>query len=206
MALKILCSGHLVRHPVGGLSWHHLQYLLGFRRLGYDVRFFEHFGWPNSCFDPERNLMVSDPSFGIRYVQRMFARCALEICWSYIAEDGTSFGMSREELGDFCRDCDIYFNLSNVNWIRELEQCRCRVLVDTDPVFTQIGVHGLDLEFSKYHALFTYGERVHQSGCSMPTGNARWFPTRQPVVLDQWPNTRGDSSASFSTVINWTSY
>jgi hypothetical protein len=28
-----------------GLSWHHLQYLAGFDRLGHEVMFVEHFGW-----------------------------------------------------------------------------------------------------------------------------------------------------------------
>ena len=78
--------------------------------------------------------------------------------------------------------------------------------MDTDPVFTQVGTQGVDFRFSEYDALFTYGERVHQIGCSMPTAGKCWLPTRQPVVLDQWPVTPGDASAPFSTVINWTSY
>ena len=191
---------------MGGLSWHHLQYLLGFDRFGHEVVFFEHYGWPKSCYDPDRQAMISDPAFGIAYVKRIFARCNLDIRWTYLAENGTTFGISREELSDFCRDCDIYFNLSNINWIPELEQCRRRALVDTDPVFTQIGTHGVDFHFSKYDALFTYGERVHQIGCSMPTADRHWLPTRQPVVLDQWRATPGNAWASFSTVINWTSY
>ena len=35
MHLNILCSGYLVRYPLGGQSWHHLQYLVGFRRLKF---------------------------------------------------------------------------------------------------------------------------------------------------------------------------
>ena len=86
---------------MGGLSWHHLQYLLGFDRLGHEVVFFEHYGWPNSCYDPERNAMVSDPAFGIAYAKRMFARYKLDIRWTYLAESGTTFGISREELMRF---------------------------------------------------------------------------------------------------------
>jgi len=41
MSLKIVCSGHLVRFPLGGHSWHHLQYLVGFQRMGHEVTFFE---------------------------------------------------------------------------------------------------------------------------------------------------------------------
>jgi hypothetical protein len=114
--------------------------------------------------------------------------------------------MPRERLAELCSECDVYFNLSNINWIPELEQCRRRVLVDTDPVFTQIGGHGLGGPFSRYHALFTYGENVHRAGCDMPTGGAHWFPTRQPVVVDLWPVEAGDPSAPFTTVVNWSAY
>ena len=159
-----ICSGYLVRHPVGGLSWHHLQYLVGFRQLGHEVTFVEDYGWPNSCYDPARNVMTSDPSYGIAYARHLMRRFALDESWCYLAENGTAYGLSRAQLADVCAGCDLYVNLSNVNWIPELEQCRRRVLVDTDPVFTQIGAHGIGPPFSWYDARFTYGENVHRSG------------------------------------------
>ena len=204
--MKILCSGYLVRYPVGGLSWHHLQYLIGFLRLGHEVAFFEDYGWSKSCYDPMRGDMTSDPSYGVAYLQDLLSRYGLEDRWCYLAEDGTAYGMSREQLAQICRESDIYLNLSNINWIPELRECRCRVLVDTDPVFTQIGGFGVGGPFSRYHALFTYGENVHRSSCEMPTGGVRWMPTRQPVVLDLWPVDAGNSVAPFTTVMNWSAY
>ena len=206
MSLKIVCSGHLVRHPLGGHSWHHFQYLVGFLRLGHDVTFFEDYGWPNSCYDPERSDMTADPSYGIAYLKKLFESHGLGDRWCYIAENGSVHGMPREHLAQACRESDVYLNLSNINWIPELEQCRRRVLVDTDPVFTQIGGFGIGGAFSRYQALFTYGENVHRPGCSMPTGGVRWLPTRQPVVLDLWPVETGFTSAPFTTVMNWSAY
>ena len=206
MHLNILCSGYLVRYPLGGQSWHHLQYLVGFKRLGHDVTFFEHYGWPESCFDPARNIMTSDPSYGVAYLQRILRAYGLNDRWCYLAEDGTAYGMPRKRLAKICRECDVYFNLSNINWIPELEYCPRRVLVDTDPVLTQIGGFGLGGPFSRYHALFTYGANVHQPGCEMPTGGFRWLPTRQPVVLDLWPTAAADRFAPFTTVMNLTAY
>jgi hypothetical protein len=174
--------------------------------LGHEVTYFEDYGWPNSCYDPARNVMTADPSYGIAYLLDLLRPHGLDNRWCYLAEDGTVHGMSRGRLAQLCHECDVYFNLSNINWIPELEQCRCRVLVDTDPVFTQIGGHGLGGPFSRYHVLFTYGENVHRSGCDMPTGGVRWLPTRQPVVLDLWPVTAGDPCAPFTTVMNWTAY
>jgi hypothetical protein len=202
MRLNIICSGYLIRYPLGGLSWHHLQYLVGFQRLGHNVTFFEHYGWPDSCYDPARNVMTSDPSYGISYLKKVLDTYGLVNDWCYLAEDGSEHGMPRERLAQRCREADVYFNLSNINWIPELEDCRRRVLVDTDPVFTQTG-HGVGGPHSRYDLLFTYGENVHQPDCTMPTGGARWIPTRQPIVLDLWSVERGSSSAPFTTVMNW---
>jgi hypothetical protein len=206
MALKIVCSGHLVRHPLGGHSWHHLQYLVGFRRLGHEVTFFEDYGWPESCYDPSRDEMTSDPSYGIAYLLKLLRPHGLEDRWCYLAEDGTAYGMPRERLAQLIRECDVYFNLSNINWIPELEACRRMALVDTDPVFTQLGGHGMGGPFSRYHTLFTYGENVHRPGSDMPTGGARWLPTRQPIVPDLWPVEPGYPAAPFTTVMNWSAY
>jgi hypothetical protein len=206
MSLKILCSGHLVRYPLGGHSWHHLQYLIGFQRLGHEVTFFEDYGWPNSCFDPARNVMSADPGYGINYMMRLFERYGLQNRWCYLAEDGTAHGLTRKRLAQACREADIYFNLSNINWIPELQECRRRALIDTDPVFTQIGAHGMGGPFSRYDALFTYGENVHQAGCEMPTAGAQWIATRQPIVLDLWPVRKGSPAAPFTTVMNWSPF
>lgn len=205
MALKILCAVHLVRHPVGGHSWHHFQYVVGLRRLGHRVAFFEDYGWPNSCYDPDAGLMTADPGYGLAYLRRLLDAHQYDGEWCYLAEDGSIHGMPRDRLADWCRDADLFVNLSNINWVPELELCRRRVLVDTDPVFSQIGAHGLGKPFAWYDALFTYGENVHQPGCTMPTAGERWLPTRQPVVLDLWPVTKGDPSGRLTTVMNWSS-
>jgi hypothetical protein len=203
MALRIICSGHLVRYPLGGHSWHHLQYLVGLRRLGHQVTFVEDYGWPNSCYDPARCVMTADPGYGLTYVRELLDRHGLADDWCYLAEDGTAHGMPRERVADLCRQADLYVDLSHVNWIPEFEHCRRRVLVDTDPVLTQIGAHGLGKPLSWYHRRFTYGENVHQPGSEMPTAGERWMPTRQPVVLDLWPVEAGDRHAPLTTVMNW---
>ncbi|MFN7926408.1 MAG: hypothetical protein U0Y68_00395 [Blastocatellia bacterium] len=206
MSLRVVCSGYLLRYPLGGMTWHHAQYLLGLQRLGADVTYFEDYGWPNSCYDPDRNEMTSDPQYGIAYWQEFLRTLGVELQWCYLAEDGTAFGITREELAAQCEASDLYLNLSNINWIPELEQCRRRVLIDTDPVFTQIGGHGLGGAFTNYHTLFTYGENVQRTDCSMPTAGVNWLPTRQPVVLDLWPVTEGNKNAPLTTVMNWSAY
>lgn len=149
--------------------------------------------------------MTSDPAYGIGYLRRVLPPVFANR-WCYLAEDGSSFGISREELTQACLESDVYLNLSNINWIPELELCKRRVLIDTDPVFTQIGGFGIGGRFSRYQACFTYGENVHKAGCEMPTAGVRWLPTRQPVVLDLWPASPGDPNAAFTSVMNWSAY
>ena len=56
VGMKIVWSGLQIRHPLGGHSWQHLQYLVGLRCLGHEVTYFENYGWPNSsCCDPARD-------------------------------------------------------------------------------------------------------------------------------------------------------
>lgn len=207
MSLRIVCSGYLIRYPLGGFSYHHLQYLIGLVRLGHHVTYFEDFGWPCSCYDPRQDLMMGDPDYGIAYFQKLREEFALhDVPWCFLAEDGVARGMARDDLVDAIRQCDLYLNLSNINWIDELEHCRRRVLIDTDPVFTQIDGHGMRQQLERHHVHFTYGQNVHDAGCTMPTAGLRWQPTRQPVVLDLWPAFAGQPDAPITTVMNWSAY
>jgi hypothetical protein len=176
------------------------------RRLGHLVTYFEHYGWPTSCYDAGEDVMTADPGYGTRYLTSLLEAYAPNQDWCYLAEDGTNHGMPRERLGQLCAEADIHLNLSNINWVPELEQCRRRVLVDTDPVFTQIGAHGIGGPFARYDRLFTYGENVHKLGCCMPTGGSRWLPTRQPIVLDLWNANGADPFGPFTSVFNWSAY
>lgn len=203
MSLKLLCAGYLIRHPVGGHTWHHLQYLAGLRRLGHDVLFVEDYGWPGSCYHAGDDAYTDDPSFGIAYLRAALRPFGLEDAWCFLAADGRAHGRTREELAAFCAECDALLNLSGMNWLEEFRLCRRRVLVDTDPVFTQIGSHGMAGPLANYHVLFTYGENVHRPGCDMPTAGARWLPTRQPVVLDSWRPSPPPAAAPVTTVMNW---
>src|SRR5262249_24580090 len=161
---------------------------------------------PNFCYDPLRDSWTHDPSYGIAYLLDLFRLYDLDERWCYIAEDETCYGMNRRILATAFQECDLFLNLSNINWIPEIELCPRRILVDTDPVFTQIGAHGLGGPFSNYHACFTYGENIHQPGCDMPTCGHTWLPTRQPIALDIWRIEASNPSAPFTTVMNWTAF
>src|SRR5262245_29757198 len=81
--LRIIVLGYLIRGPLGGIAWHHLQYVLGLARLGHDVFFVEDSDDSPSCYDPVRNAMGVDPTYGLAFAARAFKRLGLKDRWTY---------------------------------------------------------------------------------------------------------------------------
>ena len=81
--MRIIVLGYVVRGPIGGMAWHHLQYVLGLTRLGHDVYFFEDSNDYPSCYDPRRNCIQADPTYGIAFASRAFDSLDLSENWGY---------------------------------------------------------------------------------------------------------------------------
>ena len=206
--MRIVVLGWLVRGPLGGMAWSPLQYLLGLRSLGHEVWFFEHGDdWP-SCYDPERQEMVSDPSYGLGFVERTLDRLGLGGRWAY--HDDRWHGPLADEADEIGRAADVVVDVSGVNsprdWLREPP---VRILIDTDPGFTQVR-HLTDPaareRAAAYTHHFTFGELFGRPGCLMPDDGFSWRPTRQPVALDHWPVAPPAPEAPFTTVMTWDAY
>jgi hypothetical protein len=210
--LRIIVLGYIVRGPLGGLTWHHLQYVLGLAALGHTVHFLEDSGDYPSCYDPSLNVTGADPSYGLRYAADVFARAGMPQCWAFHdAIAGAWHGPRAGDMQRLCREADLVLNLSGVNPLRDwLRGIPSRVLVDTDPVFTQVRhlMQPDDMDTARRHtAFFTFGENFGQPDCTMPDDGLPWQPTRQPVVLDQWAVSRAARiDAPFTTVMQWDSY
>jgi len=53
--------GYIVRCPIGGMAWHHLQYVMGLSAMGHDLLFLEDSGDdPWACYDPQRGVTDQD--------------------------------------------------------------------------------------------------------------------------------------------------
>ena len=206
--MKIVVLGYIVRGPLGGLVWHHLQYVLGLVRLGHDVTFVEDSDdHPWSCYDPKRHVTDTDPSHGLRVAAELFGRVGLADRWAYHdAHRSHWHGPLAERAAAICGRAELVLNLGGVNPVRPwLAGAPARVLVDTDPVFTQIR-HLHDeaaRERAGQHTSFlSFGENVE----NLPDDGLPWRPTRQPVVLDLWRATPGPDDGRFTTVMQWESY
>ena len=207
--LRILVLGYIVRGPMGGMAWHHLQYVLGLAKLGHEVYFLEDSGDdPWACYDPTRNVTDDNSSYGLQFLAQLLERVGLGDRWAYYDALATRwYGPAGNKVPSLCSSADFVLNLSGSNPLRPWTlKVPVRVYIDTDPVFTQVR-HLSDsarLERASRHtAFFSFGENIEHGTATVPADGFAWQPTRQPVVLDVWPVTPGPDSGRYTTVMQW---
>src|SRR5947209_14052970 len=99
MAKTIVISGSLAQKPgYGGHTWVFLQYLLGFKRLGWDVLFIDALE-PAMCIDEDGRRCKLDQSWNLRYLLRVTERFGLGQLFALITNRGERFvGLSRSQV------------------------------------------------------------------------------------------------------------
>ena len=207
---RIIVAGYIVRFPMGGLVWTHLQYVIGLARLGHQVTFLEESGWPNACYDPARNVMGDDPSYGVQCLGRLMERFGLGDRWAFRDQQGRFYGLSREAVERAIAQADVLINISGLTWFDGFARVPVKLFVDENPVFTQIraatGDAWLRHLLEEHDLLFTYGGNVGRPDCPVPTDGFQWRPARQPLVLDLWPFTYTPTAQRFTTVMSLRPY
>jgi hypothetical protein len=209
--LRIIVLGYIVRGPLGGLAWHHLQYVMGLSLLGHEVYFVEDSDDYEGCYNPQTGITGSDPSYGLRFAEHSFKMVELQDRWAYYdAHTLCWHGPCAENIMGICEHADVLLNVSGVNPIRPwFGNIPIRVLIDTDPAFTQIrhlndpAARQLAL---KHNVFLTFAENFGTEGCVVPDDGLPWQATRQPVVLQAWPVVPAPKDGNFTTVMQWDSY
>jgi hypothetical protein len=209
--LRIVVLGYLVRGPIGGMAWHHLQYVLGFKQLGHEVLFLEESEDYPSCYDPTTHQIGTDPTYGLKFTKYAFDRLGVDSQWAYYdAHKKQWHGPAAGMVDRFCEAADTLVNVSGVNrLLPALQQIPVRILIDTDPAFTQIRHLTNEVARSRglqHNGFFSFGETIEAGKSSVPDDGFQWHATRQPVVLDAWPTSNGPNHGAFTTVMQWESY
>ena len=204
-----LVAGYLVRYPLGGFITAQSNMLAGLQRLGFEAIFIEHYGWANACYNPRANTMTDDPSAGIATMERAFAKFGLGR-WCYVDASEKFHGLSREEIKKLCRDAAVLISWGATTWLDEFRDCQTRIFLDADPGFTQFKLsptscagYASPLDFN-FHA--TFGERIGQPDCLIPTHGLNWLPTRPPIVPELLQTRFTPDAKFFTTVMSWTAY
>ena len=209
--LRVVVGGYLGLLPAGGVAWDYVQYPRSFADLGCDVFYVEDTQlWPVYAAEDQ-----ADGEPNARYLGGVMEAFGLGDRWAYRDEaSGRLFGMSEGALAEVYRTADVFVNVSCSTAVRDaVARIPVRVLVDSDPMFTQIqletgalftaGEPGLRalVDAHTHHA--TFGENVGGPGCRMPDVGVDWIPTRQPVCLDRWTPQAGPGG-TWTTLMNWT--
>ncbi len=212
--LRIVVTGLIAQHPLGGVTWDYLQYPLGLARLGHDVWYLEDSGeWPYDVNGPGgRESSVDDCGANIERLRSVMERIGLADRWMYRCPIGSTwFGVPDEQRATILRTADLLLNVSGT-LVRPQEYRSVRRLayIDSDPVFTQIKLATHKGRFpgrvAQHDVHFSFGERIAAgANPKLPATDFDWMPTRQPIVLSEWrPGSAG--RPAFTTVLNWASY
>jgi hypothetical protein len=200
MVKVIVASGNSSRFAeFGGSAWVRLQYILGFRKLGFDCY------WVDRCDAVDRLYARRS----VEYIAERFHRlqCGFDLDRHYCLDynDGERyFGMSERQYEALVADTQLLINFNG--WMPPasiLQRIPRRVYLDVDPGFTQMWAMDDDTHFARHNYFFTVGQNVGGSGFTIPTHGIVWEAIVPPVCLDQWPAAIDQRCASFSTVGDW---
>lgn len=209
--MRIILTGLIAQHPLGGLTWHYAQYALGLAGLGHDVYYVEDTGmWPYSLDGGATgtNFIVSDCLANVRYLTEVMPRFGLAERWAYhCAIGGQWFGAADDVRREMLRTADLLVSVSApVYHPDEYRHIPRKAFIDTDPVFTQIKLVRGQADFRAAIDLYDHQFSFAESPtASLPATGHHWLPTRQPIVLSQWRPSRPTRDV-FTTVMNWDSY
>lgn len=190
---RIVVSGMVAGDPhQGGASWAVLQYVLGLRRLGHDVRLLEPVDEASPAVTAYFRAVVSE--FGLA------DRAAL-----LVRSSGRLVGAPRERF----RGADVLLNVSGMLADEAfLDEIPLRVYLDLDPAFNQLWheAEGIDVGFDGHTHFVTVGQAIGEPECLVPTCGREWIGTVQPIVLEHWPFATRLERDALTTVGNWRGY
>jgi hypothetical protein len=187
----IAVAGAIAQRPGrGGHAWVFLQYLIGLRRLGWDVLFIDRLQ-PGTCSDAA-------------YVDRIMRQFGFGGDYSVLDSGGGAFGLTRAQVAQRLKGCALLLNFMGYLDDAELLALPNRsVFFDIDPGFTQMWqALGLAEMLAGHDVFVTVGENVGSPDCAIPTCDVRWITTPPPVVLDQWPWAAGEAT-SITGIGSW---
>jgi len=208
----IIVSGELGGYMVGGQTWAFLNYLIGMKRLGHDIFFYEETRGTPSIHDKRIS-----PAQSVKYVSSLMKKFKLG---NYAMNfRGKLLGADEKELNDAIRNADLLINMNGRLKSEDIKnKIKKTVYLDIDPGFTQLWCCGVNnKEYSAFarnkikeykanlqnHDLhFTIGQNIGNNGCMIPTLGIKWKKTLHPALLDIWtPNPKKHDR--FTTVSHW---
>jgi hypothetical protein len=202
----IVYSGALAQVPrQGGLTWLHLQFLLGLRRLGWEVLFVDRLT-PPMCVDAAGEPAPIQESLNLRYFLHVMEDFGLGESFSLsCSRPDRVIGLSRPQVLERAARASLLLNVMGYCDDEEiLGRVRRRVFLDIDPGFGQMWRDlGLHDTFRGHDAFVTLGRNIGRPDCAIPTCGLPWITMPQPVVLAQWPAQPPSPGGAFTSIGAW---
>jgi len=202
----ILIAGAMAQVPRnGGLTWLYLQFLLGFRRLGWDALFIDRLE-PEMCIDGAGKATTLEASLNLPYFLSVMRRFGLQDSFALIFNRAELvIGLSREELQQRVANAELLLNVMGyLNDVDLLARTRRRVFVDIDPGFGQMWREmGLHDAFQGHDDFVTLGKSIGQRECAIPTCGLNWITMSHPVVLEHWPEQPPKTNGAYTSIGAW---
>jgi hypothetical protein len=201
----VIIAGSVAQRPGrGGHTWVFLQYLLGFKDLGWDAILLDRLE-PEMCFDADGQPCGLEDSVNLRYLQDVLRGFDLAGSYALLYDRGKQcLGLSRAEIMERVESASLLINVNGFITAEEiLSRARLRVFLDIDPGFAQMWrALGLHDAFPNHDIYLTVGENIGQPDCTIPTCGLEWVTTPQPVVLESWPS-QSPGGKLFTSVGSW---
>ena len=198
----IVVSGAIAnKHQHGGEAWVRLSWARGFRDLGFRVILLEQIS-PQNCVDADGRPAPPAASANVAYFRNIAADFGFADSCALITDEGqTLVGLRPDALFDLACDSALLVNISgHLRHAPLFTRFPAKAYIDIDPGFTQFW-HASGL--AGHDAFFTIGENIGNPDCPIPTNGLPWRPTRQPVLLTDWPLTPPPTPHRFTTIASW---
>jgi hypothetical protein len=201
--------GSIGKLPYGGHSFFVLHYIVGLQELGYSVHYVERVNRPDECYDPRAGTMTGDPSYALTYLRSVLPRVDIDTRthMSFVDLTNRCHGSTWEALRRSLDRAELLLTVGDPTWFDELERCPRRAFIDVDPVFTQAAMAsgtGTRAETPRhYPVLFTYGGRIGQGDCPVPTAGRDWIGTVPVVATQLWNSPAARAGAPVTALLHW---
>ena len=207
---KAVVLGLISKMPLAGIVFLAMQYLVGLKRLGFDVYYVEEHGkMPWMLMGSERQNGAVVAAAFIAGLMRRFGLGAENWAFRSPHNRHDCYGLPEHALNRLFRDAAVILNLHGGTVPRPEHYASDRlVYVGTDPVEAEVSLYNGDqgiIDFLQPHcAFFTWGQNYGHRDCGVPVSTRFSFvPTRQPIVMDLWTPFAHGAGATYSTIGNW---
>jgi hypothetical protein len=204
---RIIFGSHMFRYPLGGMQSWSLQYMLGLKDIGHEVFFFEKYGYPDSCYDPVKEVMSNDCTYGVKEAGSFLQRFGFTDHWCFVSFGEVYHGLSKKEVEDVFRTADLYLDMGSYGtWSEESMAVGMRILIEGEPGYTQIKMIEKSEKgdpFPGYDKYFTNGFNLGLRDNETPTAGIKWGHLFHPVKTSLFPVLPSVKGAAFTSIMNW---